>query len=47
MILPRDVLVGCVGKADGRSRNAEGQWGGEKVRKVFLKSFKLEVIEHN
>ena len=23
VILLRDVLVGCVGKADGRSRNAE------------------------
>ena len=47
MILLRDVLVGCVGKADGRSRNAEGQWSGERVRKVFLKNFKLEVTEHN
>ena len=35
------------GKQTGGAGMLRGQWSGEKVRKVFLKKFKLEVIDHN
>ena len=34
-------------KQTGGAGMLRRQWNGEKVRKVFLKNFKLEVIEHN
>jgi len=44
VILLRDVLVGCVGKADGRGA---GMLKGTVELRELKKNFKLEVIEHN